>query len=67
MIPEYLMYKLTGVRKKEFTNATTTGMINCETLKFDEEIIKRLGLPDELFPELSQLGINPSLFAIAAR
>ena len=56
MIPEYLMYKLTGVRKKEFTNATTTGMINCETLKFDEEIIKRLGLPDELFPELSQPG-----------
>ncbi|MBQ6560693.1 MAG: rhamnulokinase, partial [Erysipelotrichaceae bacterium] len=31
MIPEYLLYKLTGVKKKEFTNATTTGMIDHET------------------------------------
>ena len=53
MIPEYLIYKLTGVKKKEFTNATTTGMINHETLQFDEEIISRLGLPDKLFPKLN--------------
>ena len=56
MIPEYLMYKLTGVKKKEFTNATTTGMIDHETLKFDEEIIERLGLPKHLFRELYQPG-----------
>lgn len=54
MIPEYLMYKLTGVKCKEFTNATTTGLINHNTLEFDEEIIKRLALPKELFPKLSQ-------------
>lgn len=54
MIPEYLMYKLTGVKKKEFTNATTTGLINHETLKFDNEIIDRLSLPKHLFPELHQ-------------
>ena len=53
MIPEYLMYKLTGVKKKEFTNATTTGMIDHETLQFDSQIIQRLGLPEKLFPELS--------------
>ena len=45
MIPEYLLYKLTGVKKKEFTNATTMGMINHETLGYDEQIIDRLGLP----------------------
>ena len=56
MIPEYLMYKLTGVKKKEFTNATTTGMINHNTLKFDKEIIDTLNLPSELFPELTQPG-----------
>ncbi len=56
MIPEYLMYKLTGVKKKEFTNATTTGMINRETLDYDREIIKRLNLPEELFKKLSQPG-----------
>ncbi len=56
MIPEYLMYKLTGVKKKEFTNATTTGLIDHETLKFDQKIIERLGLPKQLFPELHQPG-----------
>lgn len=56
MIPEYLMYKLTGMKKKEFTNATTTGMIDHETLRFAEEIIERLGLPKQLFPELHQPG-----------
>ena len=40
MLPEYLMYKLTGAKKKEFTNATTAGMINKDTLEFDEEIIR---------------------------
>ena len=56
MIPEYLMYKLCGVKAREFTNATTTGFINADTLEFDEEIIHRLGLPKHLFPKLSQPG-----------
>lgn len=56
MLPEYLMYRLTGVKKKEFTNATTGGMINRDTLKYDGEIIRRLGLPERLFSELSQPG-----------
>jgi len=54
MIPEYLMYRLTGVKKKEFTNATTMGLINKDTLEFDEEIIDRLALPKHLFPKLNQ-------------
>jgi len=56
MIPEYLMYKLCGVKAKEFTNATTTGMVNADTLEFDREIISRLGLPERLFPKLHQPG-----------
>ncbi|MBQ6334952.1 MAG: rhamnulokinase [Erysipelotrichaceae bacterium] len=56
MIPEYLMYKLTGVKAKEFTNATTTGMIDHETLEFDKKIIESLGLPEILFGKLSQPG-----------
>ena len=51
MIPEYLMYKLTGVKAREYTNATTTGMVSGE---FDMEIVKRLGYPEHLFPKLSQ-------------
>ncbi len=45
MIPEYLMYKLTGVKRKEFTDASTTGLLNAETLEFDREIFETLGLP----------------------
>ncbi len=56
MIPEYLTYKLTGVKAWEYTNATTTGLINAETGAFDREIIERLGLPAHLFPELRQPG-----------
>ena len=56
MIPEYLMYKLTGVKKKEFTNATTGGMISGRTLEFDLEIADALGLPRTLFPALDQPG-----------
>ena len=56
MIPEYLMYRLTGNKVKEFTNATTTGLINHDTLEFDGEIIKRLGLPAGLFHRLHKPG-----------
>ena len=56
MIPEYLMYKLCGRKAKEFTNATTTGMINAKTLEFDEEILSRLELPQHLFSKLCQPG-----------
>ena len=51
MIPEYLMWKLSGVKAREYTNATTTGMVNGE---FDMEIVRRLGYPEHLFPKLLQ-------------
>lgn len=56
MIPEYLLYKLCGVKAREYTNATTMGMVSAQTGEFDEEIIEKLGYPGHLFPELSQPG-----------
>lgn len=56
MLPEYLMYRLTGRKKKEYTNATTTGLISAADSRFDREMIKRLGLPAGLFGELSMPG-----------
>ena len=53
MIPEYLLWRLSGVKAREYTNATTTGMVRGE---FDREIIQRLGYPEHLFPKLSQPG-----------
>ena len=56
MIPEYLLYKLCGVKAREYTNATTMGMVNAKTGEFDGEIIEALGYPKHLFPKLSQPG-----------
>lgn len=52
MIPAYLSYKLTGVIKNEYTNATTTGMVNAESKTWDNDIIEKLGLPKHLFGTL---------------
>ena len=56
MMPEYLMWKLTGVKAREFTNATTMGMVNARTGAFDMEIVDALGYPRQLFPCLSRPG-----------
>lgn len=56
MIPEYLMYKLCGVKAREYTEATTGGMVNAESGEFDMEIVDQLGLPRHLFPKLSKPG-----------
>lgn len=53
MMPEYLSFKLTGVCKNEYTNATTTGLVNANAKTWDSEIISVLGLPKELFGALN--------------
>ena len=56
MIPEYLMYKLCGVKSHEYTNATTGGMVSAETGEFDPAIIEALDFPKHLFCKLQQPG-----------
>ncbi len=56
MLPEYLMYKLTGNKVKEYTNATTTGLVNAESRSFDRTVFERLGLPDKLMKSLYSPG-----------
>lgn len=56
MMPEYLMYKLTGVKKKEYTDGTTTGLVDAKSGEFDPELIRAFLFPKRLFPKLSQPG-----------
>ena len=56
MMPEYLMWKLCGTKAREYTNATTMGMVNAQTGQFDMEIMERLGYPKHLFPKLTKPG-----------
>ncbi len=57
MLPEYLLYKLTGKKVSEYTNATSTGLVSAKTHAFDADIVAALGLPARLFEkELAQPG-----------
>lgn len=53
MMPEYLSFKLTGVCKNEYTNATTTGLVNANAKTWDADIIYALGLTEVPFLPLS--------------
>ena len=55
-VPEYLMYKLCGVKSHEYTNATTGGLVSAATSEYDKEVIAALGLPEGLFRPLQQPG-----------
>ncbi len=49
MLPEYLVYRLTGEKRREYTNATSTGLLNAETGDYDKDITEALGLPARFF------------------
>ena len=69
MIPDYFNYLLTGVKKQEYTNATSTGLVNARDCCWDGELLDRLGLPRALFGPLSMPGtvVGPLAPAIAAQ
>jgi rhamnulokinase len=56
MIPDYLNFRLTGERKQEYTNATTTNLVNAQDKIWDRNILTKLGLPGKLFGQLSMPG-----------
>lgn len=56
MIPAYLSWRLTGVMKNEYTNASTTSLLNAEKKTWDYELLEMLGIQKELFGALSLPG-----------
>lgn len=54
MLPDYLNFLLTGVKKQEYTNATSTGLVNAQTHNWDRDILEMLQFPKKLFGELLQ-------------
>ncbi len=68
MIPDLLAYYLTGEMKTEFTNATTTQLVNTVSRDWDYELIDKLGIPKRIFCPIIQPGeeyglLCPSLAA----
>ena len=56
MIPDYFNYRLTGKKKQEYTNATSTNLVNAQGKEWDMSLIAKLGYPQKLFGELSMPG-----------
>ena len=56
MLPEYLMFKLTGVKAHEITNASTTNLLEKDKYDYSKEIINTLGLPERLFSTPKKVG-----------
>lgn len=56
MMPEYLSFKLTGEIKNEYTNATTTNLVNAQSKQWDKYLLEKLGIPETLFCNLSLPG-----------
>lgn len=56
LIPDYLSYRLTGQINHEYTNASTSQLVNLQTGNWDEELIEYLQLPRRLLGEIKQPG-----------
>jgi len=56
LVPDLVNFWLTGERRAERTNASTTGLLNLATGTWDDELIGRLGLPLGIFPALTDAG-----------
>ncbi len=52
LVADYLHYRLCGVAKTEYTNATTTGLLNAAAKSWDNGIIKACGYPWGIFAEI---------------
>lgn len=52
MIPEYLNFLLTGEKANEYTNATSTQLVNAFTKQWDIELLEKLGINKGIFHEI---------------
>ena len=68
LIPDLINLFLSGRAVTEYTNATTTQMVNAETGMWDTEMLARLGLPVNLLAEIVAAGtdLGPLATEIAA-
>ena len=56
LLPDLLGYFLTGEKKSEYTEVTTTMLYNPTTKDWDWETIRELGLPEHIFTEIDRAG-----------
>ncbi len=52
MIPDYFDFLLTGKKVQEYTNASTTQLVDPVTKDWDFELIEKLGYPKKIFKDI---------------
>ncbi len=56
MIPDYFHYKLSGKKVQEYSEATTSQLVNPVTKDWDFELIEKLGFPTKIFQKIQMPG-----------
>jgi len=56
MIPDYFHFLFTGKKTNEYTNASTTQLLNVQTGTWDDDLIAAIGAPKGMFKKLLQPG-----------
>ncbi|MFI2566388.1 rhamnulokinase family protein [Paenarthrobacter sp. NPDC018779] len=69
LIPDLIAFLLTGQRRTEATNASTTGLFDAVTGEWAVDFLDALGLPRDIFPPLIQPGetVGKLLSSVAER
>lgn len=49
MLPDYFGFRLTGNKLSEYTNGSTTQLVNPDTFQWDKELIRKLDYPEDIF------------------
>jgi rhamnulokinase len=56
MIPDFFMYLLTGKKITEYTNASTTQLLDVKKRQWSKDFLDKLSIKNEIFPPLTQPG-----------
>ena len=55
-VPDYMHYRLSGVMVNEYSNASTTALLNAENRSWDYELIEKYGFPKKIFQKIVEPG-----------
>ncbi|MEZ6133138.1 MAG: rhamnulokinase family protein [Planctomycetaceae bacterium] len=58
MVPDFFHWCLSGSRVVEFTNATTSQMLNAKTRDWAFDLLRKFEIPTDMFPELVTPGTS---------
>ncbi len=57
-MPDWIVYKLTGEIKNEYTIASTSQLMNMETGEWSKKLMNIFGIPGDIFPSIVQPGVK---------